>query len=210
MVNSNTILVVLAVVAIVTAIGGAVVILENVPLLQLTGAATPGVSTSGTLSITLGQEVQINLSQDTINFGAGRVFGNCTTWTGSTQHATDNTSCGNWSYAPLSPFTVENTGNLDVNVSIKSQYNASDVTNWLGGAGSSQKYMAINNEANSCINLSSTVGWLEFYDYDRYVCNNLSWNNSKDTIDIEINLTVAYDSRTGSVNNVITFTAEQA
>jgi hypothetical protein len=209
MANSNALLAVLVIIAIVVSVGGTLMTLSRIQpgVIQLTGAATPGVTTSGTLSISPQATLEINLTADTVAFGAGRVFGNCTTWTGSTQHTTDNTSCGNWSYAPLAPFTVENTGNLDVNVSIKAQFNASDAANWLGGTGANQSYNAEVTEAGSCTTLS---GWAEFTTGDKYVCNNLTHPTGSDEIDVNINLTVPYDASTGALSQTITFTAETA
>ena len=213
---SNTVLIALVLVAIVVSVGGTMVTLSMIrpTTIEIAGLYTD----TGELKFEILSVVSINVIQDTMNFGAGRVNETCTyCYLDSNEsditdscHKDASDSCGNWSWTAGDSFAfeVENTGTVTANVTIYSNASAAE---FIGGTGPGQWFFSKNNETNSC-------GWLQTswtalgkgVGNATDVCLNFNHEALNDTFFTHIRLKVPEDATPGARTATITFDASQA
>lgn len=191
-----------------------VAIVAIVGILGLTGFGgfplIAGFSTTatGTATVNVTAEISIVLTDANISFGNGTV----------NEHSPfailDSTGAtavnGTWA-ATNDPFTLENDGNVNANVSIKASSNASA---WLGGTGNqTTKFNYTNSEAKSCL-LDSAAGgnatWITLTTSDTVMCQKLNYTDASDMLRIDLQIQIPNDSPPGLKTNTITFTAAQS
>lgn len=157
---------------------------------------------SGILNITISTSVRLNFTTDFVDFGSGAVdLGK----QNATIDTMGNVVNGNWT-APTSGFIVENLGNSNLSLSLKSGKTASG---FLGGTSPDYDFNVTNSEAGSCIN-STGFDLGQWYnvnttDPGTSICSFLFYNDSKDEIRIDLRLVVPSDANTGQQTD--TFTA---
>jgi len=162
---------------------------------KLTGHATE----TGVINITIVSSAAINLTTDFIDFGGGAVdslasFAYLDTEGGVTG--------GNWS-AVSQGFLLENIGNVNVTFNVSGDKTAAT---FLGGSSPQFRYKISDNESNSCLGNGAST-YAEITTGEQPGCSIFRFADSNDTVEIDFNLTVPYDSNTGTLTTTITINA---
>lgn len=174
---------------------------------EMTGKASAYVNLSVTSS------VAINMTRDSMDWGSGRVD------TGSTNavlytrgNSNASVSNGNWSVSNAKAFVVENTGNINVSLSLQNTKNASDFFASASGLNQEYKLNISNKEPGSCsgdllntwLDVNKTSGGTKY-------CDQLSSLDSNDEVFIDVWLKVPYDaSNIGALSDTLTVIASSA
>jgi len=168
---------------------------------------------SGYVNLSVSSIVTINLSRSSVSWGSGRVDTGSTNATLYTQ-GSDNASVsnGNWSVSSAKAFIVENTGNINVSLSLQNTNNANDFFASTSGLNQEYKLNISNKEPGSCsgdllntwIDANKTSGGTRY-------CDQFSSLDGKDEIFIDVWLKVPYDaSNTGELSDTLTVIASSA
>jgi len=190
---------------------------------KITGNAT----STGTVNFTIKSLVQINFTTNIINWGSGTVnVGESYATLCTAYNNASNVSNGNWT-SNVAGLVVENIGNQNVTLDLKT---GEDANSFIGGTSPSYKFNVSNVEATSCTNASggivgekqvvlvggsfnlSTQFWdVNTTDPGTRICDDFTFNDSRDSIRIDIFLEIpsdAWSNRTGSaIGDIITATA---
>jgi len=167
------------------------------------------VTANGTIYINITSAAAINLTTSIINFSSGRVSA------GST-YAVLSTSAGtvvNGSWANVTQgFIVENIGNVNVTISLKT---GKTNQTFINGTGPLYQLNVTNSESGSCINVTGFAlsQWYNANITGFNVCSNLSYLDSADTIRIDVKLGVPYDAPSSNgamLSDQVEVTAVQA
>jgi hypothetical protein len=161
----------------------------------------------GEVNITINSTAVISFLTSSINWGSGSVdFG--------ANNATLDTSLGtvvggNWNGVD-SGFMIENMGNSNVTLSLSAGKSAAQ---FIGGTNPVYQYNITSNETTSCV--AGAVGLGGWYDVNitspgTVVCNPLRFEDSADTVRVDLRLVVPSDSYTGALGDTITATAAAA
>jgi hypothetical protein len=167
------------------------------------------------VSINIEEIVLINFTTDTIDWGIGRVYPGLLNATLDTSESNPlyKSKGGNWTGAYgnySSGFILENIGNVNAVLYLKSSKNASS---FLGGTNPAYQFNITNNESQSCIN---TTGFFlgQYFDVNTTldgtkVCDLFSYHGENDTVRIDIFLRIPSDSRLGFLQDTIVATAHR-
>ncbi len=212
--NFNNLVAVLAVVVVLIALINLSVTLIKVSNLKekITGYSVD----YGFVNITINTAISLNVSRDTINFGAGVIDAgsdNVTMWTNGDDNFT--VVGGNWSGVPnndgkLSGIVIENVGN--VNCSVKLQ-TGMDADGFIGGTNPLYQWNISNREAGACIEWNETSmqnQWADVNTTIATICNNFGFQNP-DEMFMDLKLRIPEDSpnATGLVlGDAITITGD--
>jgi hypothetical protein len=199
---SNKTLVILLVIAILVSFGETMLSLTRLGGLMGIPQIS-GFGTIGEVNVTISQQISLNLTYPSINFGTGYVS------PGYTYACLDSEKglTTGWSSATFSGrgIVIENVGNTDLNVTFNL---LTSVTNWVGGTGAVMKYKAANNNSGSCDTgkgaLVTTWTQVSNVGENKTICQNLTAKSDADSLDFYVNLTVPDDAR-GTKGVVITF-----
>lgn len=174
---------------------------------EMTGKA------SGYVNLSVSSTVTINLTRDSMNWGSGRVDSGSTNATLYTQGDNNaSVSNGNWSESNAKAFVVENTGNVNVSLSLQNANNANDFFASVSVSNQEYKLNISNKEAGSCsgdllntwIDVNKTSGGTKY-------CTQFSSLDSKDEVFIDVWLKVPYDaSNIGELSDTLTVIASSA
>lgn len=177
--------------------------------IPITGYTT---TPTGTVKVSIGGVLSITFVNATIDFQNGSVNLNAS-------YAildSDNVGCVNGSWPTVdSYFLLENDGNFDANVTIKSANGKA----WIGGASALQKYEykwqddVSPGELDSCALAGSVENtYTEFAaaNTEYALCENLTAANDNDTIEINLRVQIPNDAPAGNQTDTITFTATNA
>lgn len=167
---------------------------------RISGYAT----STGTANLTVEKTAIINFTTFEINWSSGRVN---TGQSFAFLTSTGQTINGNWSTVNQG-LVLQNIGTLNVTLDLAVGKTAAS---FIGGTSPGYFWNVTNVEGGSCVNGSvfqlnawnttnSTAPGTRF-------CNPLRFIDANDTIRIDINLTVPYDSLTGALTDTITATA---
>ena len=173
-------------------------------LKSLTGAWENGTTTRGSVNLTISQLVNINFTQDRVNFGAGFVTPGLAACQLETNTA--NPSCG-WTYTtPRSALTLENQGNANVKLNLT---NLNYSQSFIGGTnpGYAWSWNDPENDAlqNTCaraapvnvinedtfVNISATN---EVLNSSSQICSMFNASDSNDVINISFRLLIPSDA----------------
>jgi hypothetical protein len=229
---SNKTILALLVATVVVSLGGAYISisavnsrLSSVGLAPITGFAT---IPNGTATVTVQTVSSIKFSQASVAFSTGSVntasgFNNCTLSTTSAS----NSGCTDFSEVST-PFTIENDGNTNLSVELRSNATA---TTFIG-SGALFLWNVSVNESGSCVNASGTdrtavqpntsgVGcggttnacgsiFESVSTSNKNICPSLLYNDASDSLNIDINISIPYDAPTGTkiAGIIVTGTAE--
>ena len=174
----------------------------NLSRLGLAPGITGANVLSGNTSITINAVTEINLTGN-ISYGAGNVNA------GLTRAQLDCSGAGyvyNGTWVSVSDcFIFENRGNTDINLSVKDHTNTTAVS-FIGGTGPGYNYSVFELETNAC---NETVGppfgysrlaannIINFTNNATVLCSNFSSVDSKDFLEVAINLSIPIDSVQG-------------
>lgn len=192
--QTNGAVLTLAVIVALLALISLVVVVSKV-------AVTGNAVDTGTANLTIVTKADLVFTTDNVNWGSGAVDTNKTLATLVTNGTVID---GNWSNVSH-PLVLENEGNVDIAVYLKASKNASA---FLGGTNPVFKLKVSDNEPGSC---SSTSG-IAFANFasvttsDQLACPNMLFVDQNDTLNVDVELGVPYDSLTSSQGSVITAT----
>ena len=218
---SNRTLAILLVVAIAISLGGTILSLDKLGQISMpTGAATD----TGTATINVTSQASIIFKVTSVDFGAG--------WVNSTQADTCemtavNTTDGSASTACIgagagtqwgsgkSGFVIENNGNVNLTVDVECNRNWS---NFVGIPSGGFRFMLYNNETGSCnadsLNQATDNEWYSWPGNNSEkvnVCNStgggFAFADSKDSLVLDINVTIHYQSNMTGSAQTATITA---
>ena len=122
--------------------------------------------------------------------------------------ATNGTVYGGLNWSTISEgFVVQNVGNVNVNLSIHADRNA---TTLIGGDSPLFQYNMSNHEANSCNDFVIDEGvYLNFTTSEVAACNNFTYTTTSNELMLDILLRIPYDSLIGERVSTITLTYEE-
>jgi hypothetical protein len=170
----------------------------------ITGYAT----NTGEVNLSVEENVEINFTTKSINFGSGRVDTGQTFATLDTNAGT--VTNGNWTANSVG-LILENIGNINASINIKT--GKTNVT-FIGGTSPLYQFMINDVEANSCTQATgfvlNTYTEVNTTSIGTEVCNPLNFDSSMDTINLDVKLNIPYDSLKGALSDTITATATAA
>lgn len=201
--NKDRIILTLSIIAFVLALLSAIASYQNI---NLTGNQ---VNDQGNATLTITENLQINFTTDTIDWGSGRVDNNENFSRLNSEGTVTNSTTNPWSTVN-NGLVLENIGNTNATIELYAGSNASTFIG--GGQGSAKnpeyKWKASNDEANSCGTLSDTsYTSVNTTDPGTTICDPLKYENSNDQLEIDIEVVVPYDANTGSKTDTLTATA---
>ena len=194
--KTNNALVVIAVIVTVFALANFVVTVNKM------NGLTGHVSDTGTANLTVETTAQLvfTTGHDVANWQSGSVTAGQTSATLDTEGTMTN---GNWTVVN-NPLTLENQGNTDLNVTLKT---SNDAAAFLGGTSPSYK-LKITDTVSACnVALGAyATTYTDASTSDQVICSNMSSTQSHNDLTLNIELVVPSDSLTGARGSVITAT----
>jgi hypothetical protein len=163
------------------------------------------VQQSGTVNVTVGDLTAVDFIVSTINWGSGHVDSGeiavlNTSGSGSIGGGTD------WDLVSQG-FVIQNVGNTNASIWLKSGKNADD---FIGGTAPAYEYAILNRNASAC---DFPSGFTEgtFYEVNPSGNGTLICDKFQPTLEIEINLklTIPEDSNKGSLSDSFSYTVEE-
>ena len=201
--ESENFLLTIALIAVVISafgLGFTYTTLDNFRENWLTGFVT----STGTVNVTVATSAAINFTTNNINWGSGTISNN-------SLFSILDTSAGsvtNGTWTPVSNgFIIENYGNVNVTLELKT---SNDAAGFIGGTSPGYKFNITNSEADSCTAGGVTLGeWVDVNTTSpgTLVCNPLNFLDSLDTVKVDIQLTIPYDSLKDTLSSTMTATA---
>ena len=166
--------------------------------MKFTGYDT--VTDTGVVNVTVSSSAAINFTTDFVNFGAGSVTDGSA---GATINTETTVTGGDWS-ATSTGLVIENIGNVNVSLGLKADKAAAA---YLGGTSPTFKYKVNETSGNtgSCAG-NTASSYTSFTTGDVEVCPVFEFNDSKDEIDIDIEIYIPSDSNIGELTATITAT----
>jgi hypothetical protein len=171
-----------------------------------------GLVSESKMNLTIYTGIIINFSVDVIDWGSGKVRAGYENATLSTSgiNFLEKVVGGNWSGAYTNKtegFIIENIGNVDVTINLKTGLNASG---FIGGSEPLYQFNVTNNMTGSCSN-SSGFNLGQWYDVNisgegARVCDRLTYN-AQNKIRVDILLRIPRDSNLGPLHDKVTATA---
>jgi len=156
----------------------------------------------GSLNVTIYSLASLNFTVNSIDFGSGSVFLNSSSAEIDTQGGVIG---GNWT--PVNGgFIIENMGNINLSVFLKSEKNAVE---FLGGTNPGYYYLFSNLEQNSCtVNATAMNVWnsVNTSGYGSNLCENMQYLDSNDSLRVDLKLVIPSDAIGGSRTDVLTVT----
>ena len=191
--NINSVLAVLATLAILLALANISVTLMKVnDFDKLTGFA------AGYVNITVNTQATINFSQDIVNWSSGTIIPPNKNASLSTNGAGSATIArGNWS-ASAHALVLANIGNVNVTLTLQSSKDAAD---FFGGSAGDRAYQwnISNKEGSSCtLAGAGNIVLDQWKDVNKSVakaCGNFSFDQDHNEIFIDIKMVVPYDAQ---------------
>jgi hypothetical protein len=176
---------------------------------KLTGYA------SGYVNLTISTQITLNISRDTINWGAGLLN---TTASGYTNNATLYTSgetstvnWGNWSTANAKAIIIQNLGTVNCSLKLQALTNASAM---IGGTATVRAYQwnISNKQAGTCSDNGGEVRnvWKDVNNTQATYCNQMGHIITAREIYIDVKLVIPDDSFSGTKSDTITITGDTA
>ena len=226
---SNNALATLVVAALLVSVVGVFMAVSRVPGISITGQQALNNTDTAQAQFTLQQVASITFARDTINFSTGFVntsAGNTECRLSTNDTKLDQDRCINFTI-PATPdpfFILENDGTINVTVELLSNASADQ---FIGGNTTinSFQWKLSQNETGSCNNLSSdglgtgTTGYVEVSNGTDPVVEGISicrtestgggglnFLDEKDSLRIDINITVPVDATTGTKRATLTAT----
>lgn len=205
--KGDNILLTVAVVAAIVSIVGAGLTYYSINSFKEDWITGFVVTDTATTNVTVSTNEAINFTTDNINFGAGYVSAgndNATLDTGA-----GTVSGGTWT--PVSSgFILENIGNVNVSLDIKTGSNAAGFIGGTAGGGPAYQYNLTALENGGCTNSSFDLKM--WYDVNTTgdgtrVCDVMRYDDTYDRVRIDIKLVIPSDSKTGALGDTMTATA---
>lgn len=169
---------------------------------ELTGFA---LTDTGIINVTIETAASINFTVDILQLGSGVVTPGQTATVSSDQGTSPNAF---WSgAAEEGQLLLENNGNSNVTIDLKATTANDAAAIFIGGTSPSFKLRVTNNETGSCVSIANFTNFDEVTTSDQEACSNLQWDDGKDLINIDAELTIPNDATPGNRQATITATA---
>jgi hypothetical protein len=211
---TNKALALLLLTAIVIGLGGTIMVLN-----KISSGSTGLVTGTGRVNLTINSTTNCVIDTN-VSIGAG--VQPLTTYSLTTDK--DNTvygfqSCLDAASVSCQGLQINNTGNQNLNVSIRSDSAASSFLGSQTGLGAEDfRYYIINgsaigNASQGCRNITNGTAAIPGIQFnvgttDTLVCNNLTYADGTDTMHVEFNITLENDISSGAKAAIITVTCE--
>ncbi len=207
---SNKTIAALLVVAMVLSLSGTFFSLNKLNMLQsgVTGYAT-AYNDNATATLNLASVTSITFTTNAVDWGSVQIdtaggYTECNLTTSSYGQAITGCSAG---VTQPNPLVLENDGSVNVKVNITTNETPSS---WIGGTNPGFYFIGSNNEAGSCDsstgNLVTTETALSTAEVT--LCSNLTFDNTADTLNLDLKAEVPYNAPTGQKTVKITAYAE--
>ncbi len=204
----HIILAVIAISVIVLSLMNIFINIFEIPKLieKLTGYA------SGYVNVTISNQIVVNLTIDTLDWGSGTITGGNTNATLKTNGNNAGTVLrGNWSGDNAKAFVVENIGNVNCSLFLYSEKNASSFFASLSNSNQDFKFNVSNKNSNSCSGTALLGSWIDVNTTSsgtKY-CSQFDYHRDNNEIYIDVLLTVPNDAgNIGAISDTITITAD--
>ncbi len=216
---SNKTIMYLLVIALAVSAGGTLISLSKLSDLRSimggpTGITGMAINTTGSINLTVASTIEVNLTDKIINFGSGYVAGgiNCSV----NSEGTSSGACmGSW-LSVIDNLTLENIGNLDVQIDMSVDKNATQLlgTNSVQVTNFSIKVKSPENACGGAFNLTSytTIGENFKSDPGSKICdssNKLQSEINSDELEFVVWLNIPENATTGALGARINITATQ-
>lgn len=201
---SNKTLSMLLVAAIAVSLFGTLFSLNKLSTLSTTGYAT---QVNATAQVQINASTSIVFLVSSINWGSGRVnssFTNCSMYTDG---MANNDGC--WGFATVSsPLVIENDGNVNVTLQLATNATATTFIGGSSGGGPKFMYKIADNESSSCTSAAPTAYTDVNTTYPgTTICAPLAFDNTKDTVKINVYVNIPDDAVTTTATRVAIFRA---
>jgi len=169
----------------------------------ITGRATD----VGIARVNISKFVAINFTDDIIDWGTGYVAEGADSCTLDTEGNVGATCVG--FTAQSNGFTIENIGNRRVVLQLKT---GKDATEFINGTNPVYQYKVSEAEAGACGGTlqPTTYTDVNVTDPGTTICDNFLFQNSKDSLDIDVKIVIPSDSNVGLLTDTFTATATEA
>lgn len=197
---SDHIVTVFFVLALVSTVGGFVVILTSIggDFSLLTGFAT---TQTATVNVTVQSTSAITITPSLIEFGSGTLAGGAA---GTRINTSGTSNVGGFSAPP--PIKVQNDGNVFLNISI----NGTPAASWVNGSGSTYEYIGVVAEGG-CLAANLTTTRTPFSATLTRICSYLNYSDASDSFNVSIFLNLSSDTGAGTyTDNSILISAANA
>lgn len=199
--DNKTLIYLISIAILITLFGTTVSLMKLDQIQSITGRAS-----SGPVNVTVAATVSINLTNNNINWGSGRVTSGNSRAILDTNNNSAYVSGGSWSATGVNGFTLQNVGNVPVNVTINSTANATQVINGTNPQFRFQGRIPTGN-STACENGLQTTQTEFMYSQKLRLCNVLNYTSQRDSIIIDINITIPQEAPLGDRNLTIRFDA---
>ncbi|MBI1972927.1 hypothetical protein HYS50_02900 [Candidatus Woesearchaeota archaeon] len=195
---SDRTLIILILLALLSVITSMILILEKLGAPSfLTGLAT---FDTGVVNVTISATTDINLAVDNVDFGSGTVvLGGLNTSVNTSDTAWGGNSNPS-TFANPGPFQVRNDGNVDVNISVNS---SSTAATFIGGTNPGYyfvgSYVGTDEGCGGAdgVNITNNATLNGFTSSALEICQNLTYADAADTVNISIFIDIPSDATTG-------------
>ena len=210
---SNKTLAALLAVAVIVSLGGTLIVLKSGPV--VTGLSTD--SAIGTAQVEIQAQAQLDIVNDTIDFGTGFVNpGNtsCLLNSGVNSDSVNCSSNGTWSQLidgiNDTEFLLRNTGNIDLNITM-----VGGAASWIGGTSPLYEYASSTATVQpGCFNQTggsdgagvSTFRSVATAGIGDQVCANLTFGSSTNQLEVDLQIEIPADAPPGAKTDTVTFT----
>jgi hypothetical protein len=167
-------------------------------MVNITGKVT------GTANLSIETVTSINFTTSNINWGSGMVTSGSTNATLNTAAGANNVTNGNWT-GNTAGLVIENNGNKNVTLDLSAAKNATSLLGLGSTIPSEYQWNVSNVEVGSCT--GGQLGLFLNVNGTYRACTQFLFNNSADTMRIDLRLVIPTDSLTGALSDTITATA---
>jgi len=198
--ENNNLLMIVAIIALCVALVNLGITINKIgDIREFTGYAID----TGTANLTITSNASIEFITDTINWGVGGVDETPTSaWMDSEGNVVD----GDWTSVSQG-LTLQNDGNCNVTFTLTTSKNAAE---FIGGTAVTPIFeiKLTNNQSDSCCGTNSLSTYTTADKSAQQACDNFSFVDTADLLDIDVNITIPEDALPGAKGTVITATAE--
>jgi hypothetical protein len=158
----------------------------------------------GSVDLNLTETTEVSFTTASVNWGTGHVTSGHTSCTLTTGDAELADGCTDFT-AVSAPLVIENMGNNDVKLELVSNRNADD---FIGGTSPSFKWMMTANETTSCTGITpGTYTTVNTTSPGTQVCTRFFANDTKDALNIGLEVVIPSDTAAAAKSATITATA---
>jgi len=145
---------------------------------------------TGTVDLDIEETSEVSFTTDTIDFSTGAVNGSCSSSAVLQSNGSGSVTCGTWN-AINTELVLENVGTEDVILALNSSKTAATL---IGGTSPSFKWMVSNVSSEDCVAANATTFEEVNTTTGSTVCSTFYANDSRDSVDINFELTIPYDA----------------